>query len=113
MLIGRTNAPKSPDEEVERDQAADPGDYVEQAEQHGTRARGPPVCIIARYSWPAGVFGGTREGAQEEQQQQQQQRARRHAEAEAEVSTTPPHPAPNASRVCGFFFFSTLSAWLW
>lgn len=102
MLIGRANAPKSPDEEVERDQAAEPGDYVEQAEQRGTRVRGPRVCIIARYSCPARVFGGTRDGAREEQQQQQ--RAWRHAEAEAEVSTTPPHPAPNAG------FFSPFSA---
>lgn len=101
MLIGRANAPKSPDEEVERDQAAEPGDYVEQAEQRGTRARGPRVCTITRFSCPARVFGGTRDDAREEQQQQQH-RARRHAEAEAEVSTTPP-PMPRASAV---FFFS-------
>lgn len=92
LFVGQKSIPpslwllesKSPDEEVERDQAAEPGDYVEQAEQHGTCGRGPPVCIIARYSCPAGVFGGTRDGPREEQQQQQQQRARRHAETEAE-----------------------------
>lgn len=73
MLIGRANAPKSPDEEVKRDQAAEPSDYVEQAEHRGARVpvREPPVCVVIRWARQAGVFSGTRVATPEEQQQQQ------------------------------------------
>lgn len=82
---------KSPDEEIKRDQAAEPSDYVEKAKHRGARApvREPPAYVAKRSSRQAGVFSGTQGGTPENQQQQH---APCHAGAEAEVHTAPPRP---------------------
>lgn len=101
MLIGRANAPKGPDEEVKRNQAAEPSNYVEQAKHRGARVREIPACAVlrpGRHTRPARVFSGIRCGAPEKKQQQQQQRAPCHAGAEAEVRTAPPRPQCPAHR---------------